>query len=131
MIARPARVRIRSRKPWVFDRRRLFGWNVRLLTRYSHYTLSAVPPRRWAGARGARRRRCRSPVTPEAGHCGRTAPTDSSQHNRGSATADGRAHPDLPWPPRRGPERGRHAERLARAARPIVARLWTGLLASP
>jgi hypothetical protein len=31
-IARPARVRIRSRKPWVFARRRLFGWNVRLLT---------------------------------------------------------------------------------------------------
>jgi hypothetical protein len=32
-IARPARVRIRSRKPWVFARRRLFGWKVRLLTR--------------------------------------------------------------------------------------------------
>jgi hypothetical protein len=31
-IARPARVRIRSRKPWVFERRRLFGWKVRLLT---------------------------------------------------------------------------------------------------
>jgi hypothetical protein len=30
--ARPARVRIRSRNPWVFARRRLFGWNVRLLT---------------------------------------------------------------------------------------------------
>ena len=32
MIARPARVRIRSRKPCVFARRRLFGWKVRLLT---------------------------------------------------------------------------------------------------
>ncbi len=32
MMARPARVRMRSRKPWVFARRRLFGWNVRLLT---------------------------------------------------------------------------------------------------
>jgi hypothetical protein len=31
-IARPARVRIRSRKPWVFERRRLFGWKVRLVT---------------------------------------------------------------------------------------------------
>ena len=31
-MARPARVRIRSRKPWTFARRRLFGWNVRLLT---------------------------------------------------------------------------------------------------
>jgi len=32
-IARPARVRIRRRKPWVLARRRLFGWKVRLLTR--------------------------------------------------------------------------------------------------
>ncbi len=31
-IARPARVRMRSRKPWTFARRRLFGWYVRLLT---------------------------------------------------------------------------------------------------
>jgi len=31
-IARPARVRMRSRKPCVLARRRLFGWNVRLLT---------------------------------------------------------------------------------------------------
>ena len=30
--ARPARVRIRRRNPWVFARRRLFGWKVRLLT---------------------------------------------------------------------------------------------------
>ena len=30
--ARPARLRIRSRKPWTLARRRLFGWNVRLLT---------------------------------------------------------------------------------------------------
>ena len=29
-IARPARVRIRSRKPCVRERRRLFGWKVRL-----------------------------------------------------------------------------------------------------
>ena len=31
-IARPARVRMRSRKPCVLARRRLFGWKVRLLT---------------------------------------------------------------------------------------------------
>ena len=31
-IARPARVRMRSRNPCVRARRRLFGWNVRLLT---------------------------------------------------------------------------------------------------
>src|SRR6266540_5204911 len=29
-IARPARLRIRRRNPWVFLRRRLFGWKVRL-----------------------------------------------------------------------------------------------------
>jgi hypothetical protein len=32
-IARPARVRMRSRNPCVFARRRLLGWKVRLLTR--------------------------------------------------------------------------------------------------
>jgi hypothetical protein len=31
-MARPARVRMRSRNPCVLARRRLFGWNVRLLT---------------------------------------------------------------------------------------------------
>ncbi len=35
MIARPARVRMRSRKPWVLARRRLLGWKVRLLTQDS------------------------------------------------------------------------------------------------
>ena len=30
-MARPARVFMRSRKPWVFARRRVFGWKVRLL----------------------------------------------------------------------------------------------------
>jgi hypothetical protein len=30
MMARPARVRMRKRNPWVFARRRLFGWKVRL-----------------------------------------------------------------------------------------------------
>ena len=44
-IARPARVRIRRRKPWVLARRRLFGWKVRLLTRVSKYIewVSHVP----------------------------------------------------------------------------------------
>jgi hypothetical protein len=32
IMLRPARVRIRRRKPWVRLRRRLLGWNVRLLT---------------------------------------------------------------------------------------------------
>jgi hypothetical protein len=42
MIARPARVRMRSRKPWTFARRRLFGWNVRLLTRAPQLQVSSV-----------------------------------------------------------------------------------------
>jgi hypothetical protein len=37
-IARPARVRMRSRNPCVFARWRLFGWNVRLLTGTLQYT---------------------------------------------------------------------------------------------
>ena len=52
-IARPARVRMRSRNPCVFARRRLFGWNVRLLTetpdtrhRSSGANHQASPPRR-------------------------------------------------------------------------------------
>jgi len=48
--ARPARVRIRSRKPWVFARRRLFGWNVRLLTGAP----SSLGLRHRASARGTR-----------------------------------------------------------------------------
>src|SRR3954470_11650289 len=38
-MARPARVRIRRRKPWVLARRRLFGWKVRLLTVWLHHNL--------------------------------------------------------------------------------------------
>ena len=35
-IERPARVRMRRRKPCFLARRRLFGWNVRLLTGIPH-----------------------------------------------------------------------------------------------
>ncbi len=44
-IARPARVRMRRRKPCVFARRRLLGWKVRLLTSNSKnrtYTADAL-----------------------------------------------------------------------------------------
>src|SRR4029453_19651352 len=41
MMARPARVLIRKRKPWVRLRRRLLGWNVRLLTEELPYLRSA------------------------------------------------------------------------------------------
>jgi len=41
-IERPARVRIRRRKPCTLCRRRLFGWYVRLLTSFSPYWFRAA-----------------------------------------------------------------------------------------
>ncbi|SRR6266545_4042110 len=53
-MARPARVRIRRRKPCVFARLRLFGWNVR-------FTGTAPSRRsRWKAGRGPVQRRHRS-----------------------------------------------------------------------
>ena len=107
MIARPARVRIRSRKPWVLDRRRLFGWNVRLLTRYSHYNDVGGRAPGHEHARGADGDgRSRTPVAP--GSCsepGRTAActagpaADSAQHSRGTTTPGGRPDPTGQAPP--------------------------------
>src|SRR5699024_8357762 len=42
MIDRPARVRMRRRKPWTFARRRLFGWNVLLLMMSFGWLIHAV-----------------------------------------------------------------------------------------
>src|SRR5207245_1390143 len=50
-MARPARVRMRNRKPWVFARRRLFGWKVRLLTEVLQ--TSCATAQRWEGHAGA------------------------------------------------------------------------------
>jgi hypothetical protein len=50
-MARPARVRMRNRKPWVLARRRLFGWKVRLLTVWLHHGRSR--PRGGRSRRGA------------------------------------------------------------------------------
>ncbi len=48
-MARPARVRMRSRKPCVLARRRLFGWNVRLLRAVLGFTTGYhLEPRRLA-----------------------------------------------------------------------------------
>jgi len=38
MMARPPRVRMRVRKPWVFLRFRLLGWNVR----FTHGLLATI-----------------------------------------------------------------------------------------
>jgi hypothetical protein len=56
MMARPARVRMRKRNPWVLARRRLFGWNVRLplVTTVGLPVLGARPH-----PSGLRRRDCR------------------------------------------------------------------------
>jgi len=48
-MARPARVRMRRRKPWVLARRRLFGWKVRLLTLISVTGRTRVVRRCWRG----------------------------------------------------------------------------------
>ena len=55
-MARPARVRMRNRNPWVLARRRLFGWNVRLplLTAVVLPVLWCASP--WARARKNARR---------------------------------------------------------------------------
>ncbi len=49
-IARPARVRMRRRKPWVRLRRRLLGWKVRLLTPFSHSTGFVTTAPTWTQA---------------------------------------------------------------------------------
>lgn len=59
-IARPARVRIRNRKPCTRARRRLFGWKVRLPLATTFSSLFAVRPlRRFASGSSA--------VRPEGG----------------------------------------------------------------
>src|SRR3954466_709385 len=123
---------MRSRNPWVFDRRRLFGWNVRLLTRYSHYMTSAVRIRPGAGARGARARHWAAPRRPRklvtaSAERPQTPASITEESRRPTAGHIPTAH-DPPGP---GPRGNGAPIRRARATSPIVAGLWTGLLASP
>jgi len=78
-IARPARVRMRSRNPCVFARWRLFGWNVRLLTWDS----------RWTG-----RGRCGH----RASHAGRAHAKTRPGHSRTNERYAGRVPPVKPAP---------------------------------
>lgn len=60
-MARPARVRMRSRNPCTLWRRRLFGWYVRLLTSSLRWCSGAVTPAvsqitRWSDGAGAKPR---------------------------------------------------------------------------
>ena len=94
---------------------------------------SAVRTRRWAGARGARDGGAPSPDDRGSWSL-RTAepPTDSSQHNRGSAVGrwPGASRPPMVHPDGR-PGWVRRAEPTRPVTSPIVAGLWMGLLASP
>jgi len=77
-MARPARVRIRRRKPWVLARRRLLGWKVRLLTMIS-VTGQARADLMSAGG----------------GRCGRgrlSRPTQARAPSQGLATLQERRH---------------------------------------
>jgi hypothetical protein len=89
--ARPARVRMRSRKPWVFARRRLFGWYVRLLTvdafRVLPATNATVVTLAYQGQQDNQGYsvRLRAPKRP------RRRPQGPSEHN--GRTSGGRSHP--------------------------------------
>jgi hypothetical protein len=104
-IARPARVRMRSRNPCVFARRRLFGWNVRLLT--------GTPVHR--GRVNAGTHRCASAAARDSGHGKQTA---------ASARANSKGmRPSHPWsnrwcfPPAGRPGGGRSGPAAVTAAR--------------
>ena len=85
-IARPARVRIRRRNPCVLARRRLFGWNVRLLTAKLHQKEGKARLRRpHTGGRSSLR---------SAGHTVKRAPSPGSHPapRRGQADTPGDDH---------------------------------------
>ena len=86
-MARPARVRMRRRKPWVLARRRLFGWKVRLLTLISVTGRTRVVRRCWRGrpasaAIGSPRSRSRACENGRQGlaYGTRAPPRGSNQH---------------------------------------------------
>ena len=127
-MARPARVRMRSRKPWVFARRRLFGWYVRLLTveafracvRCGPLSRRRRPDRWWLASK---------PASPQ--HRGRTA-------TRQRVPGTGTGRPDQPATGAATPthrQAGRHPRELGRRhcnpGRTAVEPVWTSLLACP
>ncbi len=99
-IERPARVRIRSRKPWVLARRRLLGWNVRLDTRGSEGWLGRQGGGgpRWAGTQigsDSATRHARSALQYNVGQgVGQTGEAPRRLIRRGSET-DHRVKPSL------------------------------------
>lgn len=121
MIARPARVRIRRRNPWVLARRRLLGWNVRLLTR-------GLPDRMACGARHAYAHRLSVVSTLDGRRP--TGPTRTTRRGQAAATvarddratvrarpARGQTRAGYAPPPRAPAGAASHAHMLDRMAR--------------
>jgi hypothetical protein len=109
-MARPARVRIRRRNPWVLARRRVFGWKVRLLT----CGLLNVPCRGGLTSRPRMRHRSSS-ARPLYG----TGPCAE----RSNAPARRLRHPTI-TPPGCSLA-GHHVRSRGRSGKKITAGLWT------
>lgn len=85
-MARPARVLMRARKPWVRLRRRLLGWKVRLLTGITPFCPRLAEP-------GRRARECLFPAR------GSTSPTAGDWST--IRVGESRGQTGNPTPPRR------------------------------
>jgi hypothetical protein len=86
MMARPARVRMRNRKPWVLARRRLFGWKVRFTSGLQRSTAGHMgrgrrPPEHADGRAHRSPRRIDPPYVDRQGRVKPDAPT-SAESNR-------------------------------------------------
>lgn len=135
-IERPARVRIRNRKPWVLARRRVFGWKVRLLTgnapeaqveAAAHRPAQTVglrtPPDAGEGRRGgcAGMRQC--PKIAQQPHCGR--PTVRSRSTRGqTGRAPGAHGQPLSLPARGWAPAATHRSHEAGCGQPLDGGRW-------
>lgn len=113
-IDRPARVRMRSRKPWVLARRLLLGWNVRLDTTYSVHVGLA----RWGNPGEVLLRQTRRPP-PDAGACGRrhAAAADDCDPLRYNATRP---------PGQTGPRGFCHEESIGKTNKDFTPAPWGG-----
>ena len=91
-MARPARVRIRVRKPCLWARRRLLGWKVRLPLATVLTPCSSRPRTSPVGSSTAPKGRRRLPETTAARYSGRMIRSAGSTGEPGSAVRRGR------WP---------------------------------
>jgi hypothetical protein len=91
-MARPARVRMRSRKPCVLARRRLFGWKVRLLTAGLHRRSTS------SSVRSCRRGRA-SPSSAPTDHRARSRAGSQPSGGSGTSAAHSTTTVRSPAPP--------------------------------